>query len=48
MGGIDLKTVDRIYRRGFGKKFPLRDEKEVIRKPNKALELVEKVDTTRV
>lgn len=22
MGGIDLKTVDRIYRRGFGKEFP--------------------------
>lgn len=41
-GGIDLETIDRIFEWGFGKKFPLRNEEEVISKTRKAFEFIEK------
>lgn len=41
-GGLGLETIDRIFEWGFGKKFPSRNEEEVIRKTREAFEFIEK------
>lgn len=43
-GGIDLGTVDEIHDWGFGKKFPLRNEKEVIKATKEAFEFLDRGD----
>ena len=42
-GGIDLRTVDKIYDWGFGKNFPLRDEEKVKRVTREAFEFAARV-----
>jgi hypothetical protein len=43
-GGIDLAIADRIYLWGFGTRFPLRDEDEVIEATKEAFEFLDKGD----
>jgi len=40
-GGIDLATVDRIYTWGFGKLFPLREEKRILEATREAFQLLD-------
>lgn len=43
-GGIDLATADKIYMWGFGKRFPLRDEQEVVEATREAYRFLDDGD----
>jgi len=43
-GGIDLATADRIYRWGFGRQFPMRDEKAVLEATREAFRFLDEGD----
>jgi len=46
-GGIDLETADKIYMWGFGKRFPLRDEQEVVEATREAYQFLDDGDCYR-